>query len=135
MNRLLDDRGVALPSAIMTLVLLTSLMLAFAALTTTEPLIASNHLASAQARALAESGVQRALWALSNPTSANGITDPMPSNPAPSPYNGVAYTQAGTLGGFVVSVTNATNPVTGAVIPHVRTVTAVGWTPTIDPGD
>src|SRR2546428_11995215 len=57
--------------------ILTSLMIAFAVLATSESQIAGNQMASAQARALAESGVERALWALttgeSNPGARGGL--------------------------------------------------------------
>ena len=43
MRRLQDERGVALPMALMILLLLTTLMLAFAVLSQTEPVIAANH--------------------------------------------------------------------------------------------
>src|SRR5687768_3988436 len=95
MRRLTDERGVALPMAMMTLLLLTTLMLAFAVLSQTEPIIAANQLRVAQARALAESGFERALWALRNPADANGLASPLPlANPgvatstAVAPYDG-----------------------------------------------
>src|SRR5712691_8022222 len=59
-----DERGIALPMAMIVMAILTSLMIAFAVLATSELQIAGNQMASAQARALAESGLERALWAL-----------------------------------------------------------------------
>src|SRR3989441_184401 len=59
-----DERGIALPMAMIVMAILTSLMIAFAVLATSESQIAGNQMASAQARALAESGGERALWAL-----------------------------------------------------------------------
>jgi len=50
--------------ALIVMAILTALMTAFAVLATSEPQIASNQVASAQARTLAESGVERAVWAL-----------------------------------------------------------------------
>src|SRR5213593_1796473 len=44
--------------------LITALTVAFLAFTSTEPAIASNQMMNAQARAIAESGVERAIWAL-----------------------------------------------------------------------
>jgi Tfp pilus assembly protein PilX len=60
-----DERGVALPMALLVLLLLTSLMIAYAMLAQTEPTIAHNQMRTAQARAQAEAGVERAVWALS----------------------------------------------------------------------
>ena len=59
-----NQRGVALPLAMLTLVILTVLSLAFMALSKSEPIIASNQARAAAARSLAESGLERALWAL-----------------------------------------------------------------------
>ena len=52
-----DQRGVALPLAIITLVLLSSLILGLSVMSATEPTIAANQLRTAQARALAEAGI------------------------------------------------------------------------------
>src|SRR5712692_7059791 len=90
-----DERGIAFPMAMIVMVILTSLMIAFAVLATSESQIASSQMASAQARALAESGVERALWALttgeSNP-GANGalVLDAgyLLPNPMPPAYLG-----------------------------------------------
>ena len=68
MNRtglLHDECGVALPMALMTLSLLTTLLVVFGVLAQTEPIIAANQLRVTQARALAESGFEHAVWALS----------------------------------------------------------------------
>jgi Tfp pilus assembly protein PilX len=136
MRRLTDERGVALPMAMMTLLLLTTLMLAFAVLSQTEPVIAANQLRVAQARALAESGFERALWALRNPADANGLPSPLPlANPgvaastAVAPYDGATFFSGDsvTTGGFMVSVRNDQS---AAADVNVREVTAVGWTPT-----
>src|SRR5687768_4837641 len=81
-----DERGVALPMAMITLAVLTTLMLAFAVLGTSEPIIASNHSRTATARALADSGIERAAWALGNPAAAGGI--PAAEIIALAPYNG-----------------------------------------------
>src|SRR5213595_3699203 len=56
-----DERGIAFPMAMIVLTVLMALMAAFAFLATSEPQIAANHMASVQARSLAESGLERAL--------------------------------------------------------------------------
>jgi hypothetical protein len=122
-----DQSGLALPMAMIALVLLTALMIAFAVLARSEPMIANNHLRVAQARALAESGLERAIWALSNPGAVGGIASPMPGSPAPAPYDGT-YVSLGAIGGFQVTVTS------GPTI-NQRNVVTVGWTPTNDPAD
>jgi hypothetical protein len=122
--RLLDEQGVALPMALITLALLTSLMLAFASLSQTEPIIAANHLRGSQARTLAESGVELALWALANPSSPGGLPSPLP-DPAGPPFDGRTFVPFGSLGGFTVKVANHAEG-----DPNRRTITAVGWTPT-----
>src|SRR5215470_10374493 len=107
-----NERGVALPMALGTLVVLTTLMLAFAVLSQTEPVIAANQLRVSQARAQAESGFEYAVWALGAGNvpapPAGTIANPMPSSPAPAPFNGTVFKSAGTTGGFLVTVTNDT---------------------------
>jgi Tfp pilus assembly protein PilX len=121
----MNQRGVALPVAMLIMALLTTLMLAFITLATSEPQIANNHLASAQARAMAEAGVERAIWALtkgqSNPGTTGSLADPLPAT-VPAPYNGAQYVSVGSTGGFTVTVTNGP----GA---NERTVVAKGFTP------
>ena len=68
-----DERGMALPLALLVLVILMALTTAFSSLATTEPTIGRNLSMGAQARSFAESGMERAIWAVSNPTDANGI--------------------------------------------------------------
>lgn len=41
----------------------------------------------AQARAVAESGVERAIWALNHPTDPNGLATPLPAATVPAPYD------------------------------------------------
>ncbi|HEU5323078.1 MAG TPA: hypothetical protein VFX28_19895 [Methylomirabilota bacterium] len=125
-----DERGFALPMALMVLVLLATLMLVFSSLTRTEPIIAANQLRTSQARALAESGLERALWALSNPTHPAGLADPLPSSPAPVPYDGNTFVEGGRTGGFTVEVADSPGG-----DPGERLVTATGWTPTSSPLD
>jgi hypothetical protein len=79
----------------------------------------------AQARAIAESGVDRAIWALNNPGDANGIPYPLVTPAAP--YDGstavpVMFNGA-QVGVFTVSVTNGAQP-------HERNIVATGWVPT-----
>ena len=52
-----NERGVALPLAMLALVILTVLSLAFMALSKSEPVIAGNQARASAARALAESGL------------------------------------------------------------------------------
>jgi Tfp pilus assembly protein PilX len=63
----MNQRGIALPMALIVLSLLAAMLVAFALLAGTEPTIAANHSMSARARGFAESGVERAMWALSPP--------------------------------------------------------------------
>jgi hypothetical protein len=129
-----DERGIALPMALMTLLLLTTLMLAFAVLSQTEPVIAANQLRVAQARSLAESGFERALWALSegnaNPGAANSLANPLPGTgvvavTAPAPYDGSQFLTTDT-GGFLVTVSTP-DPVGS---PDIRQIVSIGYTPT-----
>ena len=63
-----DQQGIALPLALIVMTLLTALTLAFLGVTSTEPTIAANLKRAEQALAHAEAGIERALWALANPT-------------------------------------------------------------------
>src|SRR6058998_2118024 len=135
-----NERGLALPMAVLLLLVLTSLMLAFVSLAQTEPMIAKNHLLATQARAQAEAGFERAVWALSQGAIAKAtIPVPVPAIPlnaidpallpadnsiAPAPYNGVMYVSSGTTGGFVVKVTR--KPGMGT---NQREVEAIGYAP------
>jgi hypothetical protein len=104
-----DQRGAALPMALIVLAMLSTLVIAFSILATTEPTIASNQQSVAQARAVAESGIERATWALNNKDHASGLPDPLPGT-VPAPYNGSATVpvalNGSTLGVFRVTVTN-----------------------------
>ncbi len=97
----------------------------------TEPSIAANQLRSAQAAALADAGLERAIWALAHPGSAQGLADPLPAL-IPPPYDGsllVPITAGGVeRGGFRLTVA----PGGGG---NERDIVAVGWTPTDDPVD
>lgn len=120
-----DERGIALPMALLALLILATLVISFVLLATSEPLIATNQRLVAQARALAESGIERAIWALNNPTDPNGVPNPL-VGPAPAPYDGsapIALNVNGTyVGSVFVTITNGTNP-------NERNVSAVGWAP------
>jgi hypothetical protein len=124
MPRFRNEQGVALPMALMTLALLSSLMLAFASLSRTEPVIAANHLRASQARTLAESGLEYALWALSHAAHPAGLPSPLPDPVAATPFDGRTFVAMGT-GGFTVKVANDAEG-----DPQRRTITAVGWVPT-----
>lgn len=105
------------------LLVLSVVLLGLSLLTGQEPLIASNHLMMVQAQALAEAGIERALWALSTPTSPHGISWSMPAGP---PYDGsqligVATDLGAPLGGFRVTVTGEGD--------RQRQVNAVGVVP------
>jgi hypothetical protein len=122
---LADQRGMALPMAMLALVLLLILVVGFTILSATEPMIANNQLMVAQARALAEAAMERAIWGLNNPGDPRGIPNPLVGAP-PAPYDAsvflsVAYTGIN-IGGFRVTVGNG-----GAV--NERDITADGWAP------
>jgi hypothetical protein len=129
-----DQRGVALPMAMMVTVLLTTLMLAFVVLGESEPVVARNQLRATQARVQAEAGFERAVWALSQgviaPGTSGTLASPLPS-PTPSPYNGSTFIANGRSGGYVVTVTSPSP----AARPNERQITSVGWTPTNSAAD
>jgi hypothetical protein len=113
--------------ALMALLILSALAVAFSVLSSSEPTIANNQLRVAQARAVAEAGLERAAWALTNPGATGGLTDPLPS-PVPPPYNGslLVMLSAGgsSIGGYRVTVSPAAS---GFV--NERDVVSVGWVP------
>lgn len=119
------QRGVVLPMAFLTMLILSALIIAFSMMAASEPLLANNQLQVAQARAVAESGVEQAIWALNNPGNANGIPNPLVTVPAP--YDGSAAVavmmNSAQMGVFTVSVAN------GATASE-RDIVATGWTPT-----
>ena len=122
---LADQRGAALPMALFAMAILTTLIIAFSIMASTEPLIANNQHTVAQARAIAESGIERATWALNHDTHPDGLSDPLPAT-VPAPYNGslpvdVALS-TGTVGVFRVTVTD------GAAA-NERNIVAVGSIP------
>jgi hypothetical protein len=120
-----DERGIALPMALLALLILSTLVIAFALLATSEPLIASNQKMVAQARAVAESGLEQAIWALNNPGDANGLPEPLPST-VPPPYDGSTAIPI-SLNGTQIGVAFVT--VTSGANANERNVVAVGWVP------
>jgi len=123
------QRGVALPVALLSLLILSALIVAFSMMAASEPILANNQLQVAQARAIAESGVERAIWALnegvSNPTNLNALPNPLVT--AGAPYDGsttvpvmINGTQAGV---FIVAVTPGATS-------YERNIVATGWAPT-----
>ena len=125
-RRFRNERGMALPMTMIVLTLITTLALAFLALAATEPVIANNHMQSSQARAMAESGIERALFALSSGAIPDPLPDPTPLASAAAPYDGQTYFPLNATGGFTVLVTNGA---VGAPATE-RIVTAVGYLPT-----
>ena len=121
--------------ALVALLILAALALGFSLLAATEPTIASNQLLVAQARALAESGIEHAVWALSAGRMSNGVPGGLASplsTPVPAPFDGSALMPvawSGTpIGGFRLHV--APGP---AANEHL--VTSVGWVPGDSPSD
>ena len=123
MKPMRDQRGAVLPLAMLSLLVLSAVLLSLSLLTGQEPLIASNHVMIVQAQALAEAGVERALWALSTPESPDGIPW---SARAAAPYDGSGFIAVATefgvvLGGFRLTV--------GGEGDRQRELTAVGLVP------
>jgi Tfp pilus assembly protein PilX len=140
-----DERGMALVMAMIVLVILSCLVIAFSLLSGTEPTIAANQLRVAQARALAEAGLERAAWALTagkkceatSPTPAGcptGLTyTSLGQLPAvvPAPYDGsqlLTVSAGDNIGGVRVTVSAGSTD-------RERNVVAVGWVPTDDTTD
>lgn len=123
----MNQRGIALPTALIALAILTALMIAFTVLARSEPTIATNHELTTRARAFAESGLEQAIWALSNPGAARGLADPLPAA-MPAAYAGgftaVEIVNGVTQGGFRLTVVNAASG-----NPNDRDVTSVGLVP------
>lgn len=138
---LTDQRGVALPMAMLALLILSVLVIGFSVLSASEPTIANNQLMVAQARSLAEAGIERAIWALNRgstvPTDVNGIPS---TGTIPAPYDGsqLILVSAGdsNLGGFRVTVAAATTtpypsdcPPASSLSRGDRCIVSVGWVP------
>jgi Tfp pilus assembly protein PilX len=127
-NLVRDEQGIAFPMVMIVMAILTALMAAFAVLATSEPRIASNQMKSIQARALAESGVERALWALTQGEASTPPTGALVNSGPPNytitmvaPYDGSQEVTQG-VGSFKVTVAN------GAA-SNIKIVTAVGYVP------
>src|SRR5262249_14092467 len=115
------EPGIALPLTLIALLILSALTIALAVLAQSEPVIAANQYRGAIARALAESAVERAVWALGAGSAVSGGVDPPGAGAvAAPPYDGRTYITLG-HGGFTLKVT-------GVSTTEV-TVEAVGWTP------
>lgn len=125
---LYNERGVALPMALFSLLLLTSLSIAFLTLGQTEPVISNNHLRTSQARAMAEAGVERVIWALSN-TSTTGVSEPAANTVWGSPYDGTKWFRVSDRGGFVAWVKG------GQTDNYQMVVQSVGRIATNSPAD
>jgi len=113
--------------ALLALLILSTLVIAFALLATSEPLVATNQKMVAQARAVAESGLEKAIWALNNPTDPNGLS----AMPGASPYDGSTDIAILDSGGTQIGVARVT--VTQGTNTNERNVVSVGWVPT-NPG-
>lgn len=117
-----DQRGAVLPLAMMILLVLSAVLMGLSMLTGQEPLVASNHVMIVQAQAMAEAGIERALWALSNPESAEGVAW---LAPAPAPYDGSRFiavaSEVAALGGFRITITGTGD--------RQRQILAVGLVP------
>jgi len=126
---LTNRRGVALPMALLTLLVLSVLIIGFSVLSASEPTIANNQLMVARARAIGESGLERAVWALNNPTDGNGIPTAMGAAAA-APYDGSVLIMVpvggANVGGFRVTVTNGG---AGCAALNERCVTVDSWVP------
>jgi hypothetical protein len=117
------QRGAVLPLTMLILLVLSVVLIGLSMLTRQEPLIASNHVMIVQAQALAEAGLERALWALSTPESPDGIPW---SARAAAPYDGTQFIGVATelgamLGGFRLTVIGEGD--------RQRELTAVGLVP------
>jgi hypothetical protein len=119
------------PLALVALLVLGSLLLELSAMSATEASIAANQLRAAQAAALAEAGLERAIWALAHPRATEGLPDPLPTV-IPPPYDGsilVPVSVEGVAwGGFRLTVAPGARA-------NERDIVAVGWIPTDDPAD
>ena len=131
--------------SLIALLAISPLVLAFLAVSSSEPTIAHNLLRGATARAMAEAGIEHAIWAL-NPGPEPGRLgyDPGagPLTAMAAPFDGSRSTPLSAdgvpRGVFRVALSPWIRPATGMVDPWRVRAHAVGWTPTdpIDsPGD
>ena len=125
-----DERGVAVPLALIVLVVLSGLTAAFVAMGGMEPIISMAHKASNQAFPLAETGLERAMWALANPNSPRSFNDgvltggdPVANTIVlPAPYDGTQLVSLGNASAYTMQLLPAPAP-SGA---NDWNVTAVG---------
>jgi hypothetical protein len=121
-------RAHGLVMAMLALLILSALIIGFSTLSSTEPVIASNQLHVAQARSLAESGVERAIWALTKgkltPGATGSLAYPLPGIVPPYDSSQLFTVSAGgnAIGGFRVTVSQP-------AAPNERNIVAVGWVP------
>src|ERR687887_2677854 len=125
------EAGIAFPMAMIVMAILVALMAAFAVLARSEPQMAANHMASVQARSLAESGLERALWALTqgeaSPAPSGTLVNSGPPNYTIAivpPYDGSTFVGVSSVGGYGVTVAELPPPVA-----NQKLVTAVGFVP------
>lgn len=116
------ERGVVLPLAMLSLLVLSAVLIGLSMLTGQEPLVAANHVMIVQAQALAEAGLERALWALSSPKAPEGVAW---TAAAPAPYDGSQLirvaTDVASVGGFRLTI--------GGESDRQRKVVAIGLVP------
>jgi Tfp pilus assembly protein PilX len=127
-STLLDQRGTALPLALIVLMVVTSLTLAFLAMSSSEPLIATNLKSGEQGLAFAEAGVERTLWALANPTVATAGANTQLNNLNAIP---AAYSVGAGQALFTITPPGAASP-TGAFAVTISgagltTINATGY--------
>lgn len=117
-----SQRGAVLPLAMLSLLVLSAVLIGLSVLTGQEPLVASNHVMMVQAQALAEAGLERALWALSSPQAPEGVAW---TAAAPAPYDGSQLigvaTDVASLGGFRLTISGESD--------RQRQVVAIGLVP------
>ncbi len=117
-----SQRGAVLPLAMLSLLVLSAVLIGLSVLTGQEPLVASNHVMMVQAQALAEAGLERALWALSSPQAPEGVAW---TAAAPAPYEGSQLigvaTDVASLGGFRLTISGESD--------RQRQVVAIGLVP------
>jgi PilX N-terminal len=107
-----DQRGMVLPLVLLLLLVITGLVFALLGLSSTEATISMNLKRGDQALAHAEAGIERAIWALSNPTvdTAGPNTKLVNLNALPAAYNGqvlfplTASGQAAPAGAYSVTI-------------------------------
>lgn len=119
------QRGAVLPLAMLSLLVLSAVLIGLSMLTGQEPLVARNHVMIVQAQALAEAGLERALWALSSPQAPEGVAW---TAGAPAPYDGSQLigvaTEVASFGGFRLTISGESD--------RQRQVVAIGLVPSDD---